>query len=303
MAAVTSLPFRLMCAKQGAGLVITEQINATQIARNPDPYTNNEFFTIKTVPEEKPVGVQLFGTQEKHFAQAVELVEKNFELININCGCPSHRETSIGAGAALLKEPEKIGKIVKAIKPVTSKPVTVKIRLGWGENHSVEIAKTIERAGADALMVHGRTAEQKYMGKADWSAIKAIVESVSIPIVANGDIGSAQTAEQILNETGAEFAMVGRNAMANPFIFKEISKWLEEKIEWRPSALEKIRCFDDYYSNCERFGMLKLGDLKSKAVQLTKGIEFTKNTRVKILEAKSVEEIFSALHEFEQILA
>src|SRR3989338_3886128 len=124
MAAITSLPFRLMCKKQGAGLVITEQINATQIARNPDPFTNNEFFTIKTTLEEKPVGVQLFGAIEKDFISAVDVVEKNFELKNINCGCPSHKEVSIGAGAALLKDPGKIAGIVKAIKSVTAKPLT-----------------------------------------------------------------------------------------------------------------------------------------------------------------------------------
>src|SRR3989344_3326234 len=156
MAAITSLPFRLMCKRMGAGLTITEQINATQIARNPDPFTNNEFFTIRTIPGEKPVGVQLFGTEEKDFITAVELVEKNFELININCGCPSPRETSIGAGAALLKKPEKIASIVGAIKSVSSKPVTAKIRLGWGANESVKIAKIIGRAEPDAIMVHGR---------------------------------------------------------------------------------------------------------------------------------------------------
>src|SRR3989338_7795980 len=141
MAAITSLPFRLMCKKQGAGLVMTEQINATQRARNPDPFTNNEFFTIKSTPDEKPVGVQLFGAVEKDFIAAVDAVEKNFELININCGCPSHKEVSIGAGAALLKEPSKISAIVRAIKGITSKPVTAKIRLGWNANDSVAIAR------------------------------------------------------------------------------------------------------------------------------------------------------------------
>ncbi len=303
MAAVTALPFRLMCRKLGAGLVITEQINATQIARNPDPFTNNEFYTIRTVPEEKPVGVQLFGVDEKDFISAVEIVEKNFELLNINCGCPAERETSIGAGAALLKNPEKIASIIEAIKSVASKPVTAKIRLGWNSNESVKIAEIIEKAGADALMVHGRTAEQKYSGEADWKAIKKIVESVSIPVVANGDVDSGPKAERLLLETGASFGMVGRAAMRNPFIFREINEWFESRGTWNAAPREKIGAFFDYYAYCERFEMVKLADLKAKAVQFTKGIEFAKTTRVKLLEAKSFDEIRGALLEFENALA
>lgn len=298
MAAITSLPFRLMCKKQGAGLVVTEQINATQIARNPDPFTNNEFFTIKTTLEEKPVGVQLFGTDEKDFIKAVDAVEKNFELININCGCPSHKEVSIGAGAALLKAPEKIAGIVGAIKSVTTKPVTAKIRLGWASNESVRIAKEIERAGADAIMVHGRTAEQKYMGKADWQAIRQIVEELSIPVVANGDVNSGRMAEQLLQETGARFGMIGRAAMTNPFIFREINTWLLSREEWKPMPGQKIQGFFDYLEACREFDMVKLSDLKLKAVQFTKGIDFTKQARVEIQEAKGIEEIKQALGRF-----
>jgi len=301
MAAVTALPFRLMCKNQGAGLTITEQINATQIARNPDPFTNNEFFTIKTVKEEKPVGVQLFGVDEKDFITAVDLVEKNFELININCGCPAQRETSIGAGAALLKKPEKIVSIVKAIKSVATKPVTVKIRLGWSTNESLKIVKEIEKSDCDAIMVHGRTASQKYMGEADWSAIKEINENTSIPIVANGDVNSGKSAEELLEKTNCEFGMIGRQAMSNPFIFKEINEHFNGN-DWKPSAMDKINCFFDYYKQCEKFDMVKISDLKAKAIQLTKGIEFTKKTRVELIQAKSIEEINKALKSFEEKL-
>ena len=302
MAAITSLPFRLMCKKQGAGLVITEQINATQIARNPDPFTNNEFFTIKTTAEEKPVGVQLFGAVEKDFIAAVETVEKDFEFININCGCPSHRETSIGAGAALLKEPEKIAGIVKAIAGVTEKPVTAKIRLGWSENKSVAIAKTIEKAGADAIMVHGRTASAGYSGKADWDAIGKIVKELSIPVVANGDVNSGKAAQQMLEVTGANFGMIGRCAMTNPYIFREIKAWFDEKVEWKPSAREKIGGFFNYLEACEKYDMVKLTDLKLKAVQFTKGIEFTKQTRVELQAAQNLDEIKACLERFAAVL-
>ncbi len=302
MAAITSLPFRLMCRKQGAGLVITEQINATQIARNPDTFTNNEFFTIRTVPEEKPVGVQLFGAAEKDFIAAVDAVEKNFELININCGCPSHKEVSIGAGAALLKEPSKIADIIRAIKTTTIKPVTAKIRLGWGANDSVSIAKEIERAGANAIMVHGRTAEQHYSGTADWEAIRKVREALSIPVVANGDVNSGPKAKEMLEATGCEFGMVGRAAMVNPLVFRAINEFLLRGEEWKPEPQEKIACFFDYYAECNRLGMVRLPDIKLKALQLTKGIDFTKQARVKLQEAKSVEEVLSILCNFQDFL-
>ncbi|MFH1391177.1 MAG: tRNA-dihydrouridine synthase family protein [Candidatus Diapherotrites archaeon] len=299
MAKVTALPFRLMCVRQGAGLVITEQINATQIARNPDPFTNNEFFTIKTVPEEKPVGVQLFGTNEKDFIKAVEIVEKKFELININCGCPSPKETKIGAGAALLKNPEKIVSILKAIKSVSTKPVTAKIRLGWNKNDSLRIVKEIEKSNCDAVIVHGRTASQKYTGKANWKAIRKIAESTSMPIVANGDVTSGESAMQLLEETKCEFGMIGRSAMTNPFVFKEINEF-EKGNEWKPSVQEKIEGFFDYFEQCKKFDMVKVSDLKAKAIQFTKGIEFTKKTRVKLIEAKNEKEIIKALKGFEK---
>lgn len=298
MAAVTSLPFRLMCKKQGAGLVITEQINATQIAHNPDQFTNNEFFTIKTTDEEKPVGVQLFGAAERDFMTAVDAVEKNFELINLNCGCPSHREISIGAGAALLREPEKIEGIVRAIKSVTAKPVTAKIRLGWSEKNGVEIAKAIERAGADAVIVHGRMAVQGYSGTADWAAIKAVKEALAIPVVANGDANSGEKATRMLQETGCAFGMIGRAAMTNPYIFREVREWIERGINWKASPLDKIGGFFDYMLACEKHNMVKLSDMKLKAVQFTKGIDFTKRVRVQIQAAQSVGEIRAAMEEF-----
>lgn len=302
MAAITNLPFRLMCKKQGAGLVITEQINATQIARNPNPFTNNEFFTIKTTPEEKPVGVQLFGTVEKDFIAAVDAVEKNFELININCGCPSHKEVSIGAGAALLKDPAKIAGIIRAIKGTTTKPVTAKIRLGWNSNDSAAIAREIERAGADAIMVHGRTAQQGYSGTADWQAIRNVQETVEIPVVANGDVNSGAGAAQMLEATGCEFGMVGRAAMTNPLIFREINTYLAEGLEWKPAAQEKIACFFDYFECCKKFGMTKVPDIKLKAIQLTKGIDFTKQARVKIQDARTIEGVVSVLGNFQQFM-
>lgn len=300
MAAVTNLPFRVLCAQKGAGMVFTEQINATQIARNPDPFTNNEFSTIKTCDEEKPVAVQLFGTDEKDFAAAAKAVEQNFEMININCGCPSYKEVSIGAGAALLKKPAKIGSIVESIKSATHRPVTVKIRLGWNKDESLKISKTIEKAGADGLIVHGRTASQGYSGLANWEAIAKIRETVSIPVVANGDVNSCESAARILEKTGAEFAMIGRQAMANPLIFASINQYLAKGKEPKITAKERIMVFYEYYELCKRFDMVKLEQLRLNAMRLTRGIPKAKKIRVKMMQTKSIEEILPEIESFFQ---
>jgi len=296
MAAVSSLPFRVMCKQMGAGLVFTEQVNATQISKKPELFTKNKIFSIKTCKEEKPVVVQLFGTEPKDFAIATKIVEKRFEMINLNCGCPAKKEVEIGAGAALLKEPKKIVEIIKSIKSVSTKPVTVKIRLGWSKNEGVKIAKMIEKAGADALIVHGRTAEQGYSGKANWKAIKKIQEAIEIPVVANGDIVDAKSAMEILEKTNCEFGMIGRTAMTNPFIFKEIIEFEKGK-EWFPTSKEKINAFFDYYALCEKFEMIKLSDLKLKAMNFTKGIEGIKKRRTELLKSKTIEEIKKVLGE------
>ncbi len=300
MAGVTSLPFRLLCKQLGAGLTITEQVNATQIARNPNPFTNNEFFNIKSVAEEKPVGAQLFGVKEDDFKTAVEVIEKNFDFFNVNCGCPAPREMSIGAGAALLNKPQKIASIIRKMKEATKKPVTIKIRLKSDLRKTLEVVKMAEDAGVDAVMVHGRTAEQGYSGKADWQAIKVISSASNVPIVSNGDVVSGESAWRMLEETNTSFGLVGRQAMINPFIFKEIIKWRENKEDWKPSEVERINAFFDYYNLCKKFDMVKLSDLKLKATLLTKGIMFTKQVREKLNRSKSVEEITRVLKDFKE---
>ena len=298
MAGITNLPFRLLCKKQGAGMAFTEQANATQIARMPKKALEN-FPLLKTCAEEKPVAVQLFGNNAKDFAKTAELIEESFEMVNVNAGCPSTRETKIGAGAALLKEPEKIVEIVKRLKEVCKKPVSVKIRLGWGKDESAKICKIIEKAGADAIIVHARLAGQGYSGKADWSAVKFLVKSSGIPIVYNGDIVDAKSAFGMLEKTGASFGMIGRQAMQNPFIFKEIAEFEKGK-EWKAGAKEKVQAFFEYYELCESFGTLDLADLKLKAMQLSKGIEGARKAREEIMKAGKAEEISRALEMLNQ---
>ncbi|MBS3058773.1 MAG: tRNA-dihydrouridine synthase [Candidatus Diapherotrites archaeon] len=298
MAGITNLPFRLLCKKQGAGMVFTEQANATQIARMPKKALEN-FSLLKTCTEEKPVAVQLFGNSVKDFAKTAGLVEESFEMVNVNAGCPATRETKIGAGAALLKEPEKIVEIVKRLKEVCKKPVSVKIRLGWGTDDSARICKMIEKSGADAIIVHARLAGQGYSGKADWSAVRPLAKNSTIPIVYNGDIIDAKSAFGMLEKTGCDFGMIGRAAMQNPFIFKEIAEFEKGK-EWKAGSKEKTWAFFEYYELCESFGTLDLADLKLKAMQLSKGIEGARKAREEIMKAGKVEEISKALERLNQ---
>lgn len=289
MAGVTNLPFRLLCKKHGAGLVFTEQVSARQVL----VCERKEIEAMKTCREEKPCAVQLFGSQAEEFAKAAKLC-RDFEIININCGCPQHDVTRAGAGAALLKEPEKIAEIIRAVKAEVKKPVTVKIRLGWEKDDSLEIAKAVEKAGADALIIHGRTAEQRYKGKADWKAIGRVVKGVSIPVVANGGIISAGSAEECLKVSGAEFGMVGTAALSNPFIFREIEEHFKGW-EWQASDEEKLGLFKEYRKLCGKQGIVSLADLRQKAIFFTKGIRGSRKMRERLSGAKNFEEIDNAV--------
>lgn len=266
----------------------TEMVNATHVARKPEIVETLR--ELKTCREEKPVALQLFGNNPTEFAKAAVLLEKKFEMVNVNAGCPATNETKIGSGAALLRKPEKIAEIVRATKAVCEKPVSVKIRLGWQRNDSPEICKLIEKAGADAIIVHARLAGQGYSGKADWSAVKFLVKNSGIPIVYNGDINDGKSAWELLEKTGCEFAMIGRGAMQNPLIFKEIEEFKKGK-EWKASSKERLNAFEEYFKLCGEFNLLDEANLKIIAMQFSKGIQGARKLREKIMKAKNVLEI------------
>lgn len=226
MAGVTDLPFRVLCKEQGAGLLCMEMVSAKAIYYG----SKNTEELMKISPAEMPVSLQLFGSDADIMADmAKKIEEKPFAILDINMGCPVPKVVNNGEGSALMKNPklaeEIITKMVKAVK----KPVTVKIRKGFDEAHlnAVEIAKIAEASGAAAVAVHGRTREQYYAGKADWDCIRAVKEAVKIPVIGNGDVTDALSAERLLKETGCDGVMVGRAAQGNPFIFREITEYLE----------------------------------------------------------------------------
>lgn len=226
MAGVTDLPFRVLCKEQGAGLLYMEMVSAKAIYYG----SKNTEELMKISPAEMPVSLQLFGSDADIMADmAKKIEEKPFAVLDINMGCPVPKVVNNGEGSALMKNPklaeEIITKMVKAVK----KPVTVKIRKGFDEAHlnAVEMAKIAEASGAAAVAVHGRTREQYYAGKADWDCIRAVKEAVKIPVIGNGDVTDALSAERLLKETGCDGVMVGRAAQGNPFIFREITEYLE----------------------------------------------------------------------------
>lgn len=249
MAGLTDMPFREMCMEMGCGLVFTEMVASKGIF-----YGNKKAKTRFEISDiEKPACLQLFGSDPTVLAKVSETFNDNpgICMININMGCPARKIVKNNDGAALMKDPKLAADIVRSVKKASNKPVTVKFRKGINEKNinAVEFAKMLEQAGADALMLHGRTAEQMYKGKADWGIIKEVKEAVNIPLIGNGDIFSALDALKMLETTGCDGVMVGRGAVGNPWIFREIQQALKGEEVIFPTGNEKI---DTYVRHLEK---------------------------------------------------
>lgn len=240
MAGVTDLPFRLLCKEQQAGLVCMEMVSAKAIFFG----NKNTEKLMEIHPQERPISLQLFGSDPDIISEmAQKIEEKPFDILDLNMGCPVPKVVNNQEGSALLKNPALIGKIVEKTAKAIRKPVTVKIRKGFDREpiDILEIAHIIEESGAAAIAVHGRTREQYYSGEADWEVIRQIKETVSIPVIGNGDVDSPQKAKQMMDETGCDGVMVGRAARGNPWIFSQIRSYLENGALESPPDKEQIR--------------------------------------------------------------
>ncbi len=293
MAGVTDLPFRLLCKEQGAGLLCMEMVSAKAILYN----NKNTESLLAIHPDETPVSLQLFGSDPKIMSEMAKRIEERpFAILDINMGCPVPKVVKNGEGSALMKQPKLVYDIVSAIVKAIRKPVTVKIRKGFDDEHvnAVEIAKIVEEAGAAAVAVHGRTREQYYSGKADWEIIRQVKEAVSIPVIGNGDVTSAQAAEALRKQTGCDGIMVARGAQGNPWIFSELTAYEESgTIPPRPST-EIIR---DTMLRHARLQMVQKGEaagireMRKHVAWYTKGLHGSARLRERINQVESYEEL------------
>jgi tRNA-dihydrouridine synthase B len=253
LAGVTDTAFRSICKDLGCGLVYTEMVSAKGLY-----YKNENTENLLYLSEnEKPVAVQIFGSDPAIMAKAAEYFNDNKDvcIIDINMGCPAPKIIKNGDGSALMRNPELAGRIVREVKQASLKPVTVKFRKGFDENsvNAVDFAKVMEDAGADAITVHGRTRSQMYSGKADWDIIKSVKQAVSIPVIGNGDIFTAEAAVDIRNLTGCDAVMIGRGAMGNPWIFRQIMQMNNGEEVTFPSPAERIDVILEHYQRAIKY--------------------------------------------------
>lgn len=240
MAGVTDRAFREICSKFGVAYFTSEMVSVKGIIYD----SKKTFSLIEHGDSEKPFALQLFGSEPKDFFNAVKLISNHLpDIIDINMGCPATKIVKENSGSALMKTPERCGEIVKNIKNACNLPVTVKIRAGWNSSsiNAPEVAKICEQAGADAITVHGRTKEQGYSGSNNLDVIKAVKESVSIPVIGNGDVTSIETAKRMLEYTNCDLIAIGRGAMGNPWLFSELNHWHNNKILQNYSKTEIIK--------------------------------------------------------------
>jgi nifR3 family TIM-barrel protein len=242
--------------------------------------------------KERPVGVQLFGHDVATTKNAATVLEPYFDIIDFNMGCPAQHITAQMAGAALLDKPDHMKKLFAGLVSTTNKPVTVKMRAGVTKNNKLflKIGKIAEKEGISMITLHPRTVEQGYSGKSDWTLIKALKEELSIPVVGNGDIRTPEDAKRMFEETGCDYVMVGRAAMGNPFIFKQINDYLKKGNYKVIEPVEKKDYFVEYLKLTKKYNV-PFQNLKNHAMYFTKGIVGGAELRVKIAKVKNVDEL------------
>lgn len=300
MAGVTDLPFRVLCKRAGAGLVCMEMVSAKAIT-----YKNkNTHMLLEIDSNEKPASLQLFGREPDTMAEAVRMIQDtcDYAVLDINMGCPVPKIVGNGEGSALMKEPKLAGEIVEALVKVSDRPVTVKIRKGFDDDHvnAVEMAKVVQEAGASMVAVHGRTREQYYSGEADWDIIRQVKEAVSIPVVGNGDVTCAEDVVRIKEQTGCDGVMIGRAVRGNPWIFTDINTYLETGKHMTPPSKEEIAetILEHGRMLIEDKGeYIGVREMRKHTAWYTAGLPNSARFRGRINEMETIEELENAVRE------
>jgi tRNA-dihydrouridine synthase B len=291
MAGVNDLAFRSLCHKYGSAMNFTEMVNVNAIERKNKATMRLAY----TLDEEKPVAIQLFGSRISAIKKSIKILEDeskiNPDMFDFNFGCPVQRIMSQGAGSALLKRPSKVGEIINAMRSSTDLPISGKIRLGISPKVAdyVNIAKIIEKNGADMLIVHGRYQNQGYSGNAHWDKIKEIKECVNIPIVGNGDVVDENSAKSIFQKTNCDYIMVGRGCMGNPFIFQRINNFLNTGKNI--TQKDKFKLFLEYIVLAKKYNV-KSSLVKMQAMYFTKGVQGSAKLRNKISCFSEIDDIY-----------
>lgn len=304
MAGISNSAYRTIIKQMGAGLVYAEMVSDKAIS-----YGNEKTIDMLYMKdEERPIAQQIFGSDKTSFVEAAKFIEKTMhpDIIDINMGCPVPKVALKNqAGSALLKSPEKVFEIVKAIKDAVSVPVTVKIRSGWDSSsiNATKIAQICEKAGADAIAIHPRTRAQGYTGKADWNIIKEVKESVNIPVIGNGDIKTCFDAKRMLDETGCDAVMIGRGLLGNPWLVKDTINYLKDgTLPAEVSKNEKIDMIKKHYkylieSKPEKIALL---EMRMFIAWYLKGLTGSNEVKKNIFKAKNFGEIENILDKFRE---
>ncbi len=288
MVDVTDLPYRLICRKSGASLAYTEMLYISAILHE----NKKTKMLMKTIPSEKPIGIQITGNNAEEFKKVIPYL-KPYSLVDINCGCPSSRITGSQAGSYLLNNPQKIGDIIRMLKKA-GLTVTAKIRLGYKNNNVLQVAKIVEKAGADALTIHARMAYDGASIPADWSWIQKVKAMISIPVIGNGDISTGKSAQEMLKI--ADGAMIARAAIGHPLIFTNILHYLKTGKEKPFNFKANLRIFQNYLKLAEKYSLIDIPRIKHLGSHFLRNIPNASSLRQNLMSLNNYEEIKQFIH-------